>query len=392
VSSSSPRSTARQRGGAVDVYTTLTCTCSGSRTTASARGSPAWTNCSRAASGASPAQAALVAVDPRTGEVLALVGGRSYNQSQFNRAMNARRQPGSVFKPFVYLAAFEQAGRPRARRHHAGVGRRRRADHFWFNRQTWTPGNYDGRVRRAGRAAPHARAVAQHPDDQARRARGYDRVARLWRQRGGGTAQPRAFPAITLGVFEASPFEIATAYTLFPNGGEMRPLRVLLRVTSGGRDLSVRVPAPRRIARADTAFLVTNMLRSVLTEGTGASARAAGFTRDAAGKSGTTNDLRDAWFVGFTPDLLTVVWVGLDDNQPLGLSGTQAALPIWTHFMIRATAGRPERTFAEPPVGITWVEIDRDTGSLATHGCPRVLREAFLDGTEPFEYCQLHQY
>jgi penicillin-binding protein 1A len=129
------------------------------------------------------------------------------------------------------------------------------------------------------------------------------------------------------------------------------------------------------------------MLRSVLSEGTGAGARAAGFSRDAGGKSGTTNDLRDAWFVGFTPDLLTVVWVGLDDNQPLGLSGTRAALPIWTQFMLRATAGRPDRAFPEPGAGITWAEIDRDTGYLAGPGCPRVLREAFLDGTEPFEYC-----
>ena len=113
------------------------------------------------------------------------------------------------------------------------------------------------------------------------------------------------------------------------------------------------------------------MMRSVLNEGTGAGARAAGFTLDAAGKSGTTNDLRDAWFVGFTPELLTVVWVGLDDNQPLGLSGTQAALPIWTTFMKRALAGQP-KPVVPAPEGIAFVDIDRDTGKLAAPSCPRV--------------------
>jgi membrane carboxypeptidase/penicillin-binding protein len=133
------------------------------------------------------------------------------------------------------------------------------------------------------------------------------------------------------------------------------------------------------------------MMRSVINEGTGAGARAAGFAPDAAGKSGTTNDLRDAWFVGFTPELLTVVWVGLDDNRPLGLSGTQAALPIWTTFMSRALAGRPNATFTEPE-GITFTDIDRDTGKIAAPGCPRIFREAFLSGTEPTETCHLHSF
>src|SRR5262249_29297426 len=129
----------------------------------------------------------------------------------------------------------------------------------------------------------------------------------------------------------------------------------------------------------------------VINEGTGAGARAAGFTLDAAGKSGTTNDLRDAWFVGFTPELLTVVWVGLDDNQPLRMSGTQAALPIWTAFMMRALAGHANVGF-ETPDGIVFADIDRDTGKLATPVCPRLFHEAFIAGTEPTEVCQLHSF
>jgi len=141
-----------------------------------------------------------------------------------------------------------------------------------------------------------------------------------------------------------------------------------------------------------TTFLVTNMMRSVITEGTGAGVRAQGFALDAAGKTGTTNDLRDAWFVGFTPELLTAVWVGFDDNQPLGLSGSAAALPIWTRFMTGALAGRPNTPFAAPSDGIVWVDIDRDTGLLVQPTCPRPLREAFLTGTEPTRACDLHRF
>jgi penicillin-binding protein 1B len=129
----------------------------------------------------------------------------------------------------------------------------------------------------------------------------------------------------------------------------------------------------------------------VINEGTGAGVRGAGFSLDAAGKTGTTNDLRDAWFVGFTADILTVVWVGLDENSGLGLSGSQAALPIWSAFMNRAVAGRPVRQLPEPE-GIVYVEIDRDTGKLAVPGCPRTFREAFIPGTEPQEQCDLHRY
>ena len=178
---------------------------------------------------------------------------------------------------------------------------------------------------------------------------------------------------------------------MFPNGGTIRPLTAISRLVAKGKDLPLQTEKARTVARPDTTFLVTNMMRSVINEGTGAGARAAGFALDAAGKSGTTNDLRDAWFVGFTPELLTVVWVGMDDNQPVGLSGTQAALPIWTAFMTRALAGHGNLAFSAPD-GITFVDIDRDTGKVAAAGCPRVFKEAFLAGTEPAEVCHLHGF
>jgi penicillin-binding protein 1B len=337
------------------------------------------------------AEAALIAVDPKTGDVLALVGGRSYNQSQYNRAMVSRRQPGSVFKPFVFLAAFERAVDDGRTDITPASITNDEPETFEFDAQVWTPENYerqyDGPIT-FRHALAHSRNLGTiHVAQNA----GYDRVAALWKRLGVGNP-PKAYPSIALGVFEATPFEIATAYTLFPNGGEVRSLKNILEITSGGKDVTKdRTPAPRRVARKETTFLVTNMMRSVLNEGTGAGARAAGFTLDAAGKTGTTNDLRDAWFVGFTPELLTVVWVGFDDNQPVGLSGAQAALPIWTQFMMRALAGHPSVPF-DAPDGVTFVDIDPDTGLLAGPACPRVFREAFLAGTEPVRSCDLHRF
>jgi penicillin-binding protein 1B len=337
-----------------------------------------------------PAQAALVAVDPRSGEVLAMVGGRSYNQSQYNRALSARRQPGSVFKPFVYLAAFERAaeeGRTDLTPASLVVDE---PTEFMFAEQVYQPRNYeneyDGEItfRRALALSRNVAAV------KVAEATGFDRVAALWRRVGQGSPA-RPYPSIALGVFEATPIEIATAFTLFPNGGAVRPLHAIARIDQEGRTTRPAIEGMRRVARPETSFLVLNMMRSVLNEGTGAGARAAGFGADAAAKSGTTNDLRDAWFVGFTPELLTVVWVGLDDNQPLGLSGTQAALPIWTTFMKRALGNRRGGTF-EAPDGIAYVDVDRDTGRLAAPGCPRVFREAFLAGEEPTESCVLHTF
>jgi penicillin-binding protein 1B len=297
-----------------------------------------------------------------------------------------------VFKPFVYLTAFEQA---------AADGRNDvtpasividEPETFEFDDQVWTPENYektyDGPIT-LRHALAHSRNLATIHVAQAA---GYDHVAALWKKLGVGTP-PKPYPSIALGVFEATPYEIATAYTLFPNGGTVRPLKHILRITSGGNDVTKYTAVePRVVARPDTTFLVTNMMRSVLNEGTAASARANGFTLDAAGKTGTTNDLRDAWFVGFTPELLTVVWVGFDDpSQSVGLSGSQAALPIWTQFMARALAGHASVPF-EVPGGISFVDIDPITGKLAGPACPRVFREAFRAGTEPVVTCDLHRF
>ena len=332
------------------------------------------------------AQVALVAIDPTTGEILALVGGRAYNQSQFNRAVTARRQPGSAFKPFVYLAAFEQTAAGTTHLTPATIV----ADEpttFTFNEKPYDPANYQGEydgpitLRRALALSRNVVAI------KVAEATGYENVAGLWQRIGLGTpAQP--YPSIALGVFEVTPLELATAYTLFTNGGSLRPLQTITRIVDNGAETAVPAPPLKPVTRPDVTYLVTNMMRSVINEGTAASVRSA-FAHDAAGKTGTTNDLRDAWFMGFTPTLLTAVWVGFDDNQPIGLSGSQAALPIWTGFMKRALAGRPNASFAAPP-GIVFVDIDRSSGKIANFNCPSIIREAFLPGSEPSEICDIH--
>ncbi|MBM3808867.1 MAG: PBP1A family penicillin-binding protein [Acidimicrobiia bacterium] len=338
------------------------------------------------------AQAALVAVDPRTGEILAFIGGRSYHQSQFNRAVAARRQIGSTFKPFVYLAAFEKAA-------DEGIGDVSPATMVvdepttWsYDNQEWTPRNYDGEYDGAitlRRALAMSRNVATV---KVAEQTGYDHVVELWQKTMVGVAdQVKPYPSLALGTAELTPLELAEAYTVFPNRGTIRRLQPLINVTRGD-DVARPKPVPgSSVARPSATFLVTHMMRSVLNEGTAVSARSAGFSSDAAGKTGTTNDLRDAWFVGFTPELLTVVWVGLDNNQPLGLSGGQAALPIWTSFMKSAVAGRAASSF-DVPGGVTFLELDRDTGKIATPTCPRVTNEAFLAGTEPLGVCELHRF
>jgi penicillin-binding protein 1B len=333
------------------------------------------------------AEAALIALDPRTGEILSFVGGRSYNQSQYDRAIVSRRQPGSVFKPFVYLTAFEQAmadGRTDVTPSTITLDEQ---ETFEFDEQVWTPENYEkeyyGPVTYRFALAHSLNLATIHVAQAA----GYAHVAALWKKLGVGNP-PKPYPSIALGVFEATPYEIATAYTLFPNGGAVRPLRHILKILSGGKDVTNKPKtALRPIARADTTYLVTDMMRAVLNEGTAAPARAMGFTLDAAGKTGTTNDQRDAWFVGFTPELLTVVWVGLDDNEPLGLTGARAALPIWTDYMIHALAGRESVEFAVPE-GITFTDVDRVTGKLPTPACPMTVHSAFIEGTVPSQSCE----
>jgi len=335
-----------------------------------------------------PPQAALIAVDPRTGAIRALVGGGSYRDSQFNRANRARRQPGSIVKPFVYLAALERARRDPTFPFTASSLIDDTPTTFVFDRRSWQPANYggvyDGPITARMALARSRNVAAVKVAEQA----GFQEVADLWADAAGG-ATPPAYPALALGAFETTPVQVAAAYTVLANGGVRMPLQTITRVTDQEWSIDLPADAPRRVAAADSAYLVTQMLVSVFGGGTGAAARRQGFLHVAAGKTGTTDDLRDAWFAGFTQSLLTVVWVGMDDSSALGLTGAQAALPMWSNFMRLALAGRPSPAFSQPP-GITVVDVDPETGLLATPRCPDTLRESFRHGTEPRAMCPLH--
>ena len=340
-------------------------------------------------------QGCLIALEPASGKVVALVGGRSYGESQYNRVIQARRQPGSTFKPFVYLTAFEATFEDRSL---PPITPATVVDDapsvFFYEDKEYVPTNYEDDYKGMVTLRKALALSLNNATVKVAEMVGYDKVAALWSKKLGIGAPIHPYPAIALGSFEATPYEMATAYNVLANEGlKVEPVTVL-----GVRDVRGRVleqhhaPVPERVIRAESAFLIRTMLETVMQEGTAASARALGFTLPAAGKTGTTNDYRDAWFCGFTPDLLTVVWVGFDDNTPVGLSGTRAALPIWVDFMNSALSGQEPTPFPPAPEGIVYAEIDRDTGLLASPACPRTRSEAFIAGTEPHEICTVHGY
>ena len=340
-----------------------------------------------------PVQGSLIAIEPASGKVVALVGGRSYGRSQYNRVTQARRQPGSTFKPFVYLAAFEATfDDPSLPPITPATVVEDTPSVFFYEDKEYIPTNYEDEyhglvtLRRALAMSMNVATV------KVAEMVGYPRVAEVWSKKMGIGAPIQPYPALALGSFEATPFELATAYNVLANDGlKVEPVTLLRVADEKGRVLEQhRAAVPERVVRQESAFLVVDMLRSVLNEGTAAGARGMGFTADAAGKTGTTNDYRDAWFAGFTPDLLCVVWVGFDDNTPVGLSGTRAALPIWVDFMKAALGGRKPTPFPAPPEGIVFVDIDKETGLLAGPGCPKTRTEAFVAGTEPREPCGAH--
>ena len=333
-------------------------------------------------------QAALVAVNPRTGAIRALVGGRDYGDSQFNRAIDMKRQPGSTFKPIVMLAALggEQVGAAHFRPTSTVVDEKL----VWrYENQVWSPSNYEDKF--YGEVT--LRDALEHSLNSA--------TARIAKDVGivpirdlavrlGMDAKLQAFPAIVLGGWAVPPIELAQVFSVFANGGMRASLMSVGKVSDRHGELVEGNPVEvQRAVPATDAYLVTHLLAGVMERGTGAAARRKGFRHPAAGKTGTSNDYKDAWFAGFTPDLLVIVWVGFDRAASMGLAGSEAALPIWTDFMRRAMADHPHTSFPVPP-GIVLVDVDKKGGDAARAGCPAVIREAFLAGEEPSRFCGLH--
>ena len=334
-------------------------------------------------------QGCVIVTDPRSGAILALVGGRDYQDSQFNRATQARRQPGSCFKPFVYLAAFQAAMAGKD----GGLTPASILDDSPFELvsggRTWRPSNYDKMFQGPLSARVALEESRNVPTVRAAQAVGISRVIATAKACG-FTENFAPLPSLALGAQEVTPLELATAYGTLATLGINVPVRILEDVEfSDGRKLEKRVREAREAAVPAAAYLVDDVLRGVLIRGTAASASGLGFRGDAAGKTGTTDDTRDAWFVGFTPEILALVWVGYDDNATTGLTGAAGALPIWVDLMMNAQHRWAGSSFPEPP-GILRVEVDPESGEMATSGCPRQVEEAFAAGTEPGP-CSLHE-
>jgi penicillin-binding protein 1B len=336
-------------------------------------------------------QGALIAIQPQTGFIRALVGGRDYGASQFNRATQARRQVGSVFKPIVFAAALEGGGAWNRQVTTALTQVEDAPTTFSHGGRPWSPQNYGGRY--LGWVGPRMALEQSLNVATVRFAErvGYDRVAHYAR-RMGMQGRLEALPSLVLGAFEATPLEVAQVYGVLANHGlRAASLSVKEVMTADGRVLEKHDIGAEEILQPATAFIVTDFLQGVLDRGTARSARQAGFRWPAAGKTGTTDEGRDAWFAGYTPDLLVVVWVGYDDNHPLGLTGAQAALPIWVDFMKQVLAGRPMQEFVPPP-GVVEVSADPTSAEVAHAGCPTRVTEVFIEGTEPKTYCALHGF
>ncbi len=330
-------------------------------------------------------QAAVVAIEPGSGEIRALVGGRGYEQTPYNRATRAARQPGSIFKPFVYLAAFEAE-----RRGHGLTPASVLSDEPLSIPDaggSWEPRNMDGHfhgpvtVRRALEESLNVPAVRVTMDVGPRRVADVARAI--------GIERPLSpVPSLALGTSEVTLLDITSAFGTLANGGVRMPPTALATDLTGAGPVLTPLPPSTRAVSAESAFMVTHLLRGVMQRGTGAGSSAWGLQQLTAGKTGTSDGLRDAWFVGYTPELVVGVWVGLDDGSLLGLSGAQAALPIWGPVMQTAVRRSAPSAFTPPP-GVILRKVDRVTGRQVSLWCGSddVVQEAFREGTVLPDQC-----
>ncbi|MEL7371484.1 MAG: penicillin-binding transpeptidase domain-containing protein, partial [Myxococcota bacterium] len=326
-------------------------------------------------------EAALVSIDPQTREVRALVGGYGLGAGTFNRAVQAKRQPGSTFKPFVYASAFATEkytplsiclDAPRVYRDP------------WTGR-SWKPQNYGGKfsgeitLRKALTLSKNLCSVALI--DKV----GVEPVLDMAKRAGISTALPRNL-TLALGSGDVTPLEMVNAYATLAAGGQVAaPIFVRKVVAPDGEVLYETESETKQTIRPEVVYLTTSLMQSVVEDGT--AKRVKQLERPVAGKTGTTNESRNAWFIGFTPDHVAGVWVGFDNNDPLGPyeTGGRAAIPVWLDYMTEAMRDRPAQEFV-PPANVVFALVDPKTGQLAPPDFEGALNEPFIQGTEPTEF------
>lgn len=328
-------------------------------------------------------QGAVIVKQPKTGYILAMVGGRDYGLSQFNRITQARRQPGSAFKPFVYLSGLDEftpasllSNKPTS---------------YTVNGKLWEPQNFEPVPEHRLRLRDAlARSINVATVDLAMQV-GLNRIVSTANAFGFSTPL-KPYPSLALGAFEAIPLELARAYCAFAADGVLPyPLSVKAVMDEKGRVLEQRHMTIKRVISPARAFIITSMLQSVITGGTARSLKQMGISFPVAGKTGTTNDYKDAWFVGYTPDILALVWVGFDDGDSIHAPGSSAALPIWADLINSIPRYISGETFHMPP-GVVQLNICPESGLLAVpHACPEPLEEVFLEENVPTEDCSIHR-
>ena len=335
-------------------------------------------------------QVALICLDPHTGEVKALIGGKNYGVSQLNHAI-ASRPSGSIFKPFVYVSALNTGLQDRPDRMTVSTMLSDESRTFYYGGQPYEPTDYHNAEGSGEVTLRNAFARSLNiPAVEVAEAVGYGTVADLARQ--SGLKDIGATPAMALGSYDVTPLDITQAYSMFANDGVLVKARFISEIVDrDGKSSWMSKPDTKPILDPRVNFLVVSLMKDVLHDGTGAGARNRGVTFPAAGKTGSSHD---SWFAGFTSKLLCIVWVGLDDYQDLKIDGSRAALPIWAEFMRLAHKHRAYRDVEdfEPPDGVVGAQVDLETGQLATSNCPpkQVSTEYFLLDTQPTVFCALH--
>ncbi len=332
-----------------------------------------------------PLEECLLALEPQSGKIRAMVGGRDYRTSQFNRVTQSKRQPGSSFKIVTYAAAFRETLNGGSYQF-LPTSYIDDAPFTWqYGNMQWTPKNYKDRY--FGRVTLEF-ALEESLNTAAARianAIGLDKVLAMAKELGFGDLPP--YPSIVLGGVEVTPLQLAQAYAIVADDGmKVQPYAITAVVDGNGHVIEGHEFKAKQVLSPQVAYMMQFMFEQVINHGTGYGARVMGFTRPAAGKTGTSNDDNDAWFVGFTPNLLAVVWSGFDQKEPLGLTGAQASLPAWTMFMKDATAWRPVVDFAVPP-GLVQEKVDPLTGCKAPPDYPMTIQGVFPVSMAPTNIC-----
>ena len=324
-------------------------------------------------------EGAIIAIEPQTGHIKAMVGGKDFGESKFNRATQAYRQPGSAFKPFIYLTALDNGFTPSNIIEDSPI----------TFENGWSPENYEKEfsgpvtLREAFEHSINVVGVKLLEQVGIKKVINYSRKA-------GIKSELRADLSLALGTSEITPLEIASAYATIANLGlKVDPLSVIQIEDYSGKIVKDNIPQKKKVFKEETCYVLINMMEEVIKRGTGWNAK---IGRPVAGKTGTTDDFVDAWFIGFTPDLVTAVYIGNDDRKPLGnkMTGGVVAAPIWAKFMKNALKNNEKKDFLQPDK-ITKISVCKESGLLPTDSCPEILTVAFIKGTEPTSYCTVHQ-